>query len=177
MTKYVAFLNGINDIGRNPVSMDDLKSHFEALGFRNVITYGQNGNVLFDAEEAEYDAFRGHREPYLESVFGFKIPTVVRRFRDIQSVVENNPFDNVKASETSKWYVTFLSAAPPNEAKGSLGVYSNDSEYARIGKNEIYIYAANYTKTHFSNSYIERKLGCIATTRNWATVNKLLEQQ
>ncbi len=176
MTKYVAFLRGINDIGRNTVSMEDLKGHFETLGFENVVTYGQNGNVLFEAEEAEYDFFRAEIEPHLENMLGFKVPAIVRRFRDIQHVVENNPFDNVKASEASKWYVTFLSGTPPNEVKGSLGVYSNDSEYARIGQKEIYIYAANYTKTHFSNSYIERTLGCTATTRNWATVNKLLEQ-
>ena len=176
MTKYVAFLHGINDIGKNPVNMDDLKSLFETLDFRNVVTYGQNGNVLFEAEEAEYDSFQEQIESYLVNVLGFPVPTIVRRFRDIQNVVENNPFDNVKASETSKWYVTFLSGTPANEVKGSFGVYSNDSEYARIGQREIYIYAANYTKTHFSNSYIERKLGCTATTRNWATVNKLLEQ-
>ncbi len=176
MTKYVAFLRGINDIGRNPVSMNELKDQFEMLGFSSVITYGQNGNVLFDAEEADYETFREQIEPQLEASFGFKIPVIVRRFRDIQQIVENNPFDNVKASEVSKWYVTFLSGTPPNEVKGYLGVYSNDSEYARIGQKEIYIYAANYTKTHFSNSYIERTLGCTATTRNWATVNKLLEQ-
>ena len=95
MTKYVAFLHGINDIGKNPVNMDDLKSLFETLDFRNVVTYGQNGNVLFEAEEAEYDSFQEQIESYLVNVLGFPVPTIVRRFRDIQNVVENNPFDNV----------------------------------------------------------------------------------
>ena len=176
MVRYVAFLHGINAVGKNPVEMGDLKKHFEALGFEKVSTYLQTGNVLFETDDTGHDTLRQLIEPHLEKQVGFRVPTLIRRFSEIKSAIENNPFDNVRAGEASKWYITFLSDTPANEVKGSLGVFSNDSEYARIVKNEVYIYASNYTKTHFSNSYIERKLGVSATTRNWDTVNKLLEQ-
>ncbi|HVF69309.1 MAG TPA: DUF1697 domain-containing protein, partial [Xanthomonadales bacterium] len=49
MTKYVAFLRGINVGGKNKVPMSDLKKTFESLGFQNVKTLLNSGNVIFEA--------------------------------------------------------------------------------------------------------------------------------
>ena len=176
MTRYVAFLQGINAGSTNIVKMEDLKVLFEVMGMHNVSTYATGGNVIFETDESEEKALCKQIETYLEKKLGFKAPVILREYDDLKTVIENNPFDNIRTGEESKWYITFLSDFPSSDAKGQLGVYSNDAEYARIVMREVYIYAKSYnTQTHFSNAFIERKLGLSATTRNWATVKKLSE--
>lgn len=176
MTRYVAFLHNVNSGSTNTLKMEILNECFASMGFSNISTYAQNGNVLFETEDTEEKILRKHIETNLEKAIGLKITVIIRPFDYLKTVIDNNPFDNIKTIEESKWYITFLSAHPANDAKGSLGVYSNDAEYARIVMREVYIYAKSYnTQTHFSNAFIERKLGLSATTRNWATVKKMSE--
>jgi len=176
MTRYAAFLQGINGPGRNIVKMEDLKRHFESMGMSEVATYSTTGNVIFETEYNDENTLRKQIEAGLEKALGFKVPAILRLYEELRTVIDNNPFDNIRSGEESKWYITFLSDFPSSDAKGQLGVYSNDAEYARIVMREVYIYAKSYnTQTHFSNAFIERKLGLSATTRNWATVKKLSE--
>jgi len=175
MIRYVAFLRGINVSGKHIIKMDDLKDHFESLGFRNVTTYIQSGNVLFETDETDEIGLRDSIEAHLELNLGFRVPTIIRMLLDIKKIIKNLPYDSIKEEDKSKLYVTFLSDHPSYDVKGALGVYSNDAEYARVVKREVYVYTGNYGKTCFSNSFIEKKLKVAATTRNWATLNKILE--
>ena len=175
MIRYVAFLRGINVSGKNIIKMEDLRNQFESLGFKNTITYIQSGNVLFETEESDENELRATIEAHLELNLGYRVPTIIRMFHDIRKVVKNMPYDNIKEEEKGRLYVTFLADAPSYDVKGALGVYSNDAEYARVVKREVYVYTGNYGKTCFSNSFIEKKLKVAATTRNWATLNKILE--
>lgn len=176
MKRYVAFLNGVNVSGRNLITMETLKSYFEEiLGIHNVITYIQSGNVLFEIAETEEALLKNIIEKQLTDKLGYKVTAVVRTFDDVRNVIKNNPFVTIKTEEKTKLYVTFLSETPNYDVRGSLGVYSNDAEYARVVNRDVYIFSGNYGKTCFSNSFIEKKLGVEATTRNWATVNKILE--
>jgi uncharacterized protein (DUF1697 family) len=175
MIRYVAFLNGINVSGQNLITMDELREHFSIPGFYNISTYTQSGNVLFESAENNESVLRKVIEDQLGSRLGYSVTAIVRKFDDISNVIKNNPFDTIKTEEKSKLYVTFLSDIPPFDLRGSLGVYSNDAEYARVVNREVYVFSYNYGKTCFSNSFIEKKLGVNATTRNWATVNKIAE--
>ncbi len=176
MKRYIVFLRGINVSGHNMVKMETLKAYFEEiLGIHNVITYVQSGNVLFELAETEERLLKQTIEKQLEEKLGYKVTAIVRTFDDVKKVVKNNPFVTIKTEEKTKLYVTFLSEIPSYDVRGSLGVYSNDAEYARVVNREVYIFTGNYGKTCFSNSFIEKKLGVDATTRNWATLNKILE--
>lgn len=175
MVRYVAFLNGINASG-HIVKMDDIKSCFEEiLGIHNVTTYVQSGNVLFEIADTEDAVLRRIIEKQLTEKLGHPVTAIIRRIEDLKNIVKNNPFTTIKTEEKIKLYVTFLSDFPAYDVRGSLGVYSNDAEYARVVHREVYVYSNNYGKTCFSNSFIEKKLGLEATTRNWSTVNKLAE--
>jgi uncharacterized protein (DUF1697 family) len=176
MTRYIALLRGINVTGQNLVSMESLRSYFEEIpGVKNVITYVQSGNVLFDAPIADANTFVPIIEQKLHQKLGYEVNVLLRLFSEMKQVIENNPLTTVKTEEKNRLYVTFLSEVPAFDVRGSLGVYSNDAEYARVVNKEVYIYSNNYGKTCFSNTFIEKKLGVKATTRNWATVNKLVE--
>ena len=163
-------------VGQKMIKMDELAACFAAMpGIQNVSTYTQSGNVLFDSTETDELKLRTDIEHMLENCLGYKVQAILRVFGDLKKVVTNNPFDTIKTEDKPKLYVTFLTDIPPYDLRGSLGVYSNDAEYARVVHREVYIYSGNYGKTCFSNSFIEKKLGLTATTRNWATVNKILE--
>jgi uncharacterized protein (DUF1697 family) len=155
--------------------MEELRQHFEMPGIQNVSTYIQSGNVIFDSELSDEVALRHMIERQLESKLGYKVTAILRMFHELKQIIKNNPFDTIKAEDKFKLYVTFLADVPSFDVRGSLGVYSNDAEYARVVNKEVYIYTSNYGKTCFSNTFIEKKLGLAATTRNWATVNKLIE--
>lgn len=175
MIRYVAFLRGINVSGQKLIKMEELRTHFQMPGIENITTYIQSGNVLFETEETNEALLRNKIEQQLQQKLGYKVTAVLRMFHEIGKVIRNNPFDSIKTEEKSKLYVTFLSEVPSYDVRGSLGVYSNDAEYARVVNREVYIFSNNYGKTCFSNTFIEKKLGVAATTRNWATVNKITE--
>lgn len=176
MTRYIALLSGINVNGQNLVSMESLCAYFaEIPGVENVSTYTQSGNVLFDAPIADGGKLVKTIEAKLEEKLGYAVNVLLRQFSEMKDIVANNPLTTVKTEEKNRLYVTFLSEVPAFDVRGSLGVYSNDAEYARVVNREVYIYSNNYGKTCFSNTFIEKKLGVKATTRNWSTVNKLIE--
>ena len=175
MTRYVAFLRGINVSGQKLIKMEDLRSYMEMPGITDIATYIQSGNVLFTSDEVDEDILRKRIETQLEYKLGYKVVAIIRMIRELQNVVRNMPFDTIKSEEKNRLYVTFLAEVPAMDAQGIMGVYSNDAEYARIVHKEVYVYSPNYGKTCFSNTFIEKKLGMQATTRNWATVNKLLD--
>lgn len=175
MTRYVAFLRGINVSGQKLIKMEDLRAFMEMPGITDVTTYIQSGNVLFTSDELDENILRKRIEAQLEEKLGYKVVAILRMMRELHNVVKNMPFDTIKTEEKNRLYVTFLTDVPAIDAQGIMGVYSNDAEYARIVHKEVYVYSPNYGKTCFSNTFIEKKLGMQATTRNWATVNKLLE--
>jgi uncharacterized protein (DUF1697 family) len=175
MVRYVAFLRDINSMGHTPVDMGALRTYFELPGFQNVATYIQTGNVLFETEETDEKLLREQIEARLKEKLGYPVTVLIRMVHELKNVIKNNPFDNIGSDENRNLYVTFLSEYPPYDVRGSLGVYSNDAEDARLVKREVYIHSSNYGKTCFPNSLIEKKLGVAATTRNWMTLNKILE--
>lgn len=84
---FVALLRGINVGGRNIVSMRSLKENFERLGFENVRTYINSGNVIFSAPETDPHALEPRIDRMLADKYGLKGGTVVRTRRDMAKVV------------------------------------------------------------------------------------------
>lgn len=175
MIRYVAFLQGINGIGQNSVSMDDIQAHFVLPGVQNVQAYVQVENVLFEAEESDEMLLRDRIEKQLFERLGFEVKVFVRMIHELKNILKNNPYDYVNSDDARKLFVTFLSATPSPSVRGALEVYSNDAEDARLMKREVYILSSNYGKTCFPLSLIEKKFGVSATTRSWNTLNKILE--
>jgi uncharacterized protein (DUF1697 family) len=174
MIRYVAFLRGINVSGQKNIRMEDLRGFVAMPGLKNIATYIQTGNVLFDTDETNEELLTRKLEKQLEDKLGYKVNVILRSLKDLKSIIDNNPYEHIKNQEKPGLYVTFLSETPAFEVCGSLGIYSNDAEYASKVNKEVYVVSPNYGKTCFSNTFIEKKLGVVATTRNWNTVNKLV---
>ncbi|MBP8066801.1 MAG: DUF1697 domain-containing protein [Flavobacterium sp.] len=176
MKTHLALLRGINVSGHNMIKMDALKTMLEAVGFVNVTTYIQSGNVFVDSEE-EHGAtvgFKIRQEIY--KAFGHEVPVVVVGKEDLEACFQNNPFLSEKDVDTKKLYVTFVSKELMPNAIHDLKMSQVKPDEAAIDSSRIYIkYAVGAGKTRLDQKYIEKKLNVTATMRNWNTVSKLLE--
>ena len=173
---FIAILRGINVSGKTMIKMPTLVKTFESLGFENVKTYVQSGNVIFQSQSNDTNDLKNQIQDKIENDFGTNIPAIILDRKYITEVQENNPFLKESDTDLSKLHVTFLSEEPEsvNIAKIDADKYFPD-EFI-IDKKVIYLYCpGGYGKTKLHNNFFESRLKVNATTRNWNTVNALVK--
>jgi len=170
----ISMLRGINVSGQKTIRMPELKALVESLGFTQVTTYLQSGNVVFDCANGEVSTIAGSLEKAIERHFGFTVSVLMRDRDDFRRIIEGNPFLTGRNEDPERLHVTFLSALPSAVAVKDLETsIDTTDEYFLSGK-EIYLFCPNgYGRTKLSNTFFEKKLKVAATTRNWKTVNAL----
>lgn len=174
MPIYITMLRGINVSGQKLIKMERLRASLVELGFGEVRTYIQSGNVVFKATKQSSDGLAKKIAGKILDDFGFPVPVLVRTADEMSAVVEANPFLREAGIDESKLHVTFLSDAAPATAEKMLAVLAAKSERFQVRGREIYLcFPDGYGNTKLSNSAIEKKLSVTATTRNWKTVNLL----
>ena len=175
MSAYVAILRGINVSGHKIIKMERLRAGFEALGFAHVKTYVQSGNVIFETDEPPA-GLAAKIEGKILDEFGFEVPVLTKSAKELKDIVKRNPFVKDDQIDQAKLHVTFLSSDPPRNALESLQPLAVGAEQVRLAGRAVYLFCPNgYGTTKLTNTALEKKLSCRATTRNWATTNKLLE--
>lgn len=176
MTTHLALLRGINVSGHNMIKMDALKTTLENIGFQNVKTYIQSGNVFVDTHEDNPSKVGFLIKQEIFKVFGHEVPVVVIGREDLESCFKNNPFLKENELDSKKLYVAFISIALKNESINDLKISQFKPDEASIDASRIYIkYAVGAGKTRFDQKYIEKKLNVTATIRNWNTITELLK--
>ena len=174
MKTHLALLRGINVSGHNMMKMEALKNMLENIGFTNIRTYLQSGNVFVDSEEdASKVGFMIKQEIF--KVFGHEVPVIVITKEDLELCFKNSPYLKEKDLDTKKLYVAFVSTVLKSENINDLKISQFKPDEASIDGNRIFIkYAVGAGKTRFDQKYIEKKLNLTATIRNWNTVTNLL---
>ena len=173
---HLCLLRGINVSGHSMIKMDALKTTLEAIGFQNVQTYIQSGNVFVDTEEENPAAVGFKIKQEIFKVFGHEVPVVVIGKRDLENCFKNNLFLKEKDFDTKKLYVAFVSIQLRNDSINDLKMSQVKPDEAHVDESRIYIkYAVGAGKTRFDQKYIEKKLNVTATIRNWNTVTQLLK--
>lgn len=153
--------------------MEELKEFYKSLGFKNIQTYIQSGNVIFESSDKNVSKLKNKIERKIKKSFGFDVLVLIRTKNDLKKLIDNNPFAK---KDNSKLLVTLLSDTPLQSSIDEITKIKDDSEEFFIFGKEIYLFCPNgYGKSKLSNNFFERKLKLSATTRNWKTVNKLLE--
>jgi uncharacterized protein (DUF1697 family) len=173
---YIALLRGINLGGHKIVKMDQLRKTFEELGFADVKTYIQSGNVVFKAP-AQISAKLAKRiEEKILSQFGFPVPVVIKTAVEIGEVISSNPLLKEKGIDPAKLHVTFLACEPDKSALKALDATEVAPDQFRCSAQAVYLHCPNgYHATKLGNNVLEKMLKVGTTTRNWNTVNKLWE--
>jgi uncharacterized protein (DUF1697 family) len=176
MTTHLALLRGINVSGHNMIKMEALKATLEGIGFQNVKTYIQSGNVFVDCEEENVSAVGFKIKQEIFKAFGHEVPVVVIGKSDLDSCLKNNPFLKENNLDIKKLYVAFVSTSLRSESINDLRISQFKPDEASIDDNRIYIkYSVGAGKTRFDQKYIEKKLNVTATIRNWNTITQLLQ--
>lgn len=177
MNKRIALLRGINVGGRRKILMADLSALFGNLGFTDISTYIQSGNVFFNADAELADIEIGDKiKQAIFHQYGFDVPVIIRSTNEIVQTIKNNPFYQEKDVDISNLCLTFLKEKPTNENLLKIVTYNYEPDKFVIKGKDAFIYCeGKYHKSKLTNNFFEKKLKVEATTRNWKTVLKLLE--
>jgi len=172
--KYIAFFRGINVSGQRKIKMSELKTMFQKYGFKNIQTYIQSGNVLFESTLKKSE-IKSKLENAVKKEYGFYVPIEIKTDSEIKNIYNSSPFKEIENEENgTKILVTFLSKKPLENNLLNLMDYVKEPEKLTVLENTIYLYCPNgYGKSKLSNNFIESKLKLEATTRNWKTITKL----
>ncbi len=173
MKTYISILRGINVGGHKKILMEDLKKLYESLGFKNVQTYIQSGNVIFGCSDTNILVLVSKIEQEIKKIFAFDVSVLIRTKNEFQKLIDHNPFPK---KDPSKLYVTFLSNTPSQSHIKEINILKDKSEEFVMDDKAIYLFLPNgYGRTKLTNNFFEKILNTSATTRNWNTINELLK--
>jgi uncharacterized protein (DUF1697 family) len=175
LTTFISILRGINVGGHNSVKMEFLLQLYAELGFSDIQHYIQSGNVIFRSESTDILFLEKIICEKLHAAFGWPVPVQVMTKDELRNALQNNPFINDSAKDSSFIHLTFLSTQPNKELIEKIsGENYLPDEFFITGKT-IYLYCPNgYGRTRLTNDFFEKQLKLIATTRNIKTVKELL---
>lgn len=176
MQVYVALLRGINVSGKNMIKMAELTALFESLGYKNVQTYVQSGNVVFESKDDDTVVISDKIEKALKSKYGYDVSVLSFIAKELKDIIKNNPLSKQDGISEEYLHVTLLKDTPDKDKLAKFTIIKDDNEIYIINGRTIYLYCPNgYGRTKLTNNIFEKKLGVSATTRNWKTISKLLE--
>ena len=174
MPTYISLLRAVNLAGHNRIKMSALQAALEGLGFEQVKTYLQSGNVVFHLVKPSANLCETIEEK-IRSQFGLSISVISRTDEELGNAIQKNPFLKESGVDSSKLHVTFL-ASVPTAAEEKLDRLRAGPDRYRYRGREVYLYCPQgYGRTKLSNLAIEKALAVRGTTRNWRTVNQLYQ--
>jgi uncharacterized protein (DUF1697 family) len=176
MPIYIALLRGINIGPHKRIKMEKLRVSWEQLGFKQVQTLIQSGNVVFQAAKISPQAISKKLEKQIETDFGFSADVIARTKDELEKIIAKNPFVGVRRIEPAKLHMVFLPEAPPPEAIKKLESLTLAPDKVYPAGKEIYCYFPNgVSGSSLWKHPLDRVLGVAGTMRNWNTVTKLYE--
>ena len=174
MARHIVLLRGINIGPRNRIAMPALREALEEAGFTDVQTYLQSGNVVLESR-AKPETVRRKVEPLIAKQFGLEIAVVVRTRAQLAAVAKRNPHAKL-ATEPKRYQVTFLSKKLPAKVVRELEQAAAPDERVVVAGREVYAWhPKTIARSKLWSKLAGQGLGVTATSRNWTTVEALLE--
>ncbi|MGA8664278.1 MAG: DUF1697 domain-containing protein [Thermoplasmata archaeon] len=173
---YIALLRAINVGGRNRVPMSALAQLARDLGFQDVVTWLQSGNLVFRSPAVS----RGQLETTLETELNRRLAVstsfVLRTAAEWRDVIEENPFPQQARDDPARLHAWILKGTPNAAAARSLEKAIRGPESIRVAGNCAYVYypeGAGHSRV--TAPLLDRHFGTPGTGRNWNTVLRLGE--
>lgn len=172
MPKYAAFLRGVN-LGRNRrVAAAELRSEFEALGFRDVAPFRTSGNVAFEADREAPAELAERIEKRLAESLGFEVAIFIRTARELIEIANHEPFGPA-TTEAGKLQVMLLPAKPPTPVRKEVLALATDEDRLAFGDRELYwLPSAGTRDAGLDLNLVERLVGP-TTRRTKGTIEQL----
>ncbi|MBN2806294.1 MAG: DUF1697 domain-containing protein [Prolixibacteraceae bacterium] len=174
MPTYLSLLRGINVSGQKLIKMDALRRMYEHLGYQRVTSYLLSGNIVFEAGEVDHHGLEQAITRQIALDFGYEVTVLVLTPEQLQTIIANNPFTSVRATDPAFLFVTFLADQPWHHGIEAIADKKQPDEQFHLSSKVVYLYCpSGYGKTKLNNNFLETQLKVRATTRNWKTVNEL----
>jgi len=177
MHTYIAFLRGINVGGYKLIKMPKLVRIFSAAGCKNVRTYQQAGNVIFESRSVSSKSLTKKIEAALEADLGYRVPIVVRSVLELRRTIERSPFKKFEKSKDVMLLVVFLAAVP--DPIPTLPFISTAQNVEIIDSADGVAFCVARRKKNgwfgFPNGVVEKAFKVVATTRQWSTVQNVVK--
>ena len=174
MTTCIALLRAINLGAHNAVPMADLRALVTRLGFGDVQSVLQTGNLVFKSDGRTGAQLEGLLEAEAKKRLGLETAFFVRTSREWRTTVTRNPFPKEAKSDPAHLLVMFLKDAPDDESVEALqhAIMGPEVVHA-VGKQLYVVYPDGIGRSRLTNAVIEKALSTRGTGRNWNTVLKL----
>jgi|SRR5690606_24348833 len=170
---YVAFLRGINVGGHHKVPMAFLKKELEKLGFSNISTILNSGNIIFDSQ-SPFTTLENDLENHFQEELGFAIPVIVRKKENILDILKSTPFKDFEMNKQKRLYVSFLKEDITSTLE--LPKIFENGSFTIKGMANRAVYSVldlSISKTPKAMNVLEQLFGKNITTRNWNTVERI----
>ena len=170
----VALLRGVNVGGSGVLAMEKLRTLLAGLGYTDVSTILQSGNVVLSTKEQSPASIEEEIEKEISKRLGHALDVLVRTEKEWAKIVQQNPFAREAKDDSSHLLVMFLKAAPKKEQLVSLQADVRGPEIIRGIGRELYItYPDGIGRSRLTGALIEKKLSCRGTARNWNTIHRI----
>lgn len=173
--KYVAFLRGINVGGNNMIKMEKLRETVAGLGFENVKSYINSGNIIFETGKTDDHKLAKKIHDGILADFGFDISTMVRPMSEIEKLIAGNPYEG--QFENDKDLHAFFLNEPLTADQSEL-LFAQGNEAERFHITDLHILcllSISVLDSIVGKGFIDKKLKVATTARNWRTVKKIAE--
>lgn len=178
--KMIALFRGINVGGKNIVKMADLKKLLDDIGCRNVRSYIQSGNMVFETD-ADANALKSKMEEAFVQAFGFTSAVTLRTEAEWAAILAGLPFspEEVEAVAMARPEVEHVYVYLAEEMMDPMAVAQLKSGYSggdvlELGERELYLLCQDSIRDSKLAASLA-KLSFPLTSRNWKTVRKLEE--
>ena len=177
MIKYIALLRGINISGKNKISMTELKKEFKQLGYKEIITYLNSGNIIFNSNITDKDTIKNNIQLMIKSKFSLDIPIFIITSQELEELLNNNP--NWWGKNDKETYDNIIFIIPPTTYNDVISVIGSPNEHEKIkeyNNNIFWSYSLkNYRKTNWWSKTASTSISKNITIRTANTMKKILE--
>jgi uncharacterized protein (DUF1697 family) len=177
MQTLISLLRGVNMAGHNKIQMTELSTLYRKMGFKDVRSYIQSGNVIFSLDDkTDFQRVASQIEGAILKKFDDAIPVFIRTISEIKKVIIENPFFNEENFDPARMAVIFLYETPSGEQVEKVKNIDYPPDKFKIIGKEIFIYCPNgFGRTKLYTNFFENKMKVTGTARNWKTVKSILK--
>jgi uncharacterized protein (DUF1697 family) len=177
MKRYVAFLRGMN-LGGRRIKNEELRRHFEEIGFEEVATFRASGNVIFSTSSREAEGKLGERvEAELDERLGYEVAVFLRSIEEVAAIAAQEPFGPGRTENSKgKLQVSLLKKKPTAAAKGKVLALATDEDLLAIEGRELYwLPSGGLLESDLDLKAIEALLGT-DTRRTMGTIEQIVSK-
>jgi len=171
---FIVLLRAVNVLGANSLSTKDFIRVLESMALKNVRTYIQTGNAVFQSSEPDVSRLSEKIKARIKRRLGFAPEVILLRLDEFERAVASNPYPDADGNHKAL-HLMFLASAPKSSDLTACEKYRSDSEQCSLQGRIFYFWAPNGVGRSKLFARIEKLLGVTGTARNWRTTCKLLE--